>query len=142
MKGSPKNMQKDPKYVDLIEEIYKHLEYGIQIALSNGLSKEKIIVDPGIGFGKKWDDNYIILNRLREFQNLGCPMLIGVSRKSFIGKLLNQNEKERLMGTAAAVAISCLKGAQIVRVHDVKEMVQVVRIADQLQEPYTIIDWD
>ncbi len=133
MKGLPKDMQVNPKYLDLIGEIYEQLEQCVQIALKNGISKEKIIIDPGIGFGKEWADNFVLLRRLREFKSLGYPMLIGVSRKSFIGRLLNLNEKERLMGTAAAVAVSSLKGVEMVRVHDVKEMVQVVRIVDQLR---------
>ncbi|MBN2028787.1 dihydropteroate synthase [bacterium] len=133
MKGLPIDMQADPQYADLTGEIYQYLEENIQIALRNGISKEKIMIDPGIGFGKMWDDNFVLLRRLREFKSLGYPMLIGVSRKSFIGRLLNLNEEERLMGTAAAVAVSSLKGVEIVRVHDVKEMVQVVRIVDQLR---------
>ncbi len=133
MKGQPKDMQVNPNYTDLIGEIHQQLKQNIQIALRNGISKEKIIIDPGIGFGKKWDDNFVLLKRIKEFRSLGYPMLIGVSRKSFIGKLLNLREKERMMGTAAAVAVSSLKGVEIVRVHDVKEMVQIVRVVDQLR---------
>lgn len=134
MTGSPKDMQKNPKYDDLIGEIYDYLDHRIQMASEAGIPREKIIVDPGIGFGKKWADNFIILRRLREFRELGCPLLIGVSRKSFIGWALDLPEDERLMGTAAAVAASVLKGVHIVRVHDVKEMVQVVRIVDCIKQ--------
>lgn len=133
IKGDPKSMQRDTKYRDLIGEIYNYLKEGIQIATKAGISKQKIIVDPGIGFGKKWKDNFIILKRLKEFQSLGCPLLIGVSRKSFIGRALDLPEKDRIMGTAAAVTASVLRGVNIVRVHDVKEMVQVVRIADLIK---------
>ena len=123
------------QYDDLIGEIYDYLDQGIQMALEAGILREKIIVDPGIGFGKKWEDNFIILERLKEFRDLGCPLLVGVSRKSFIGWALNLPEEERLMGTAAAVAAIVLQGADIVRVHDVKEMVQVVRIVDRIKKP-------
>lgn len=130
MRGSPKDMQKNPVYDNLMGEIYDFLDQRIQTALEAGIPREKIVVDPGIGFGKKYEDNFVILRRLEAFQGLGCPLLVGVSRKSFIGWALNQREEERLLGTAAAVAASVLRGAHIVRVHDVKEMVQVVRICD------------
>lgn len=133
MKGNPKDMQKNPEYTDLIGEIYDYLDRRIQDALKEGIPLEKIIVDPGIGFGKKWKDNFVILERLKEFQRLGCPLLVGVSRKSFIGRALNLPEEERLMGTAAAVAASILQGVHIVRVHDVKEVVQVARIVDRIK---------
>ena len=133
MKGRPKIMQKNPKYADLIGEIYDFLNERVRYAVEAGVSREKIIVDPGIGFGKKWEDNYVILHRLQAFHDLGCPLLIGVSRKSFIGRALDLPEEERMLGTAAAVTASVLQGVPIVRVHDVKEMAQVVRIADQIR---------
>ncbi len=133
MKGLPKDMQQNPEYTDLVGEIYNSLEQSIRIALENGIPKEKIIIDPGIGFGKKWDANFIILKRIKEFNSLGCPILVGVSRKSFIGKALDLKENERLMGTAATVAVSSLKGVHLVRVHDVKEMVQIVHIVDYIR---------
>lgn len=133
MKGRPKIMQKNPIYTDLIGEIYAFLNERVQYAVEAGVSREKIIVDPGIGFGKKWTDNYVILRRLQTFHDLGCPLLIGVSRKSFIGWALDLPEEERMMGTAAAVTASVLQGVHIVRVHDVKEMAQVVRIADHIR---------
>lgn len=133
MKGTPKDMQINPEYTDLIGEIYDYLDRRIQGALKEGIPLEKIVVDPGIGFGKKWKDNFVILERLKEFQGLGCPLLVGVSRKSFIGWALNLPEEERLMGTAAAVAASILQGAHIVRVHDVKEIVQVARIVNRIK---------
>jgi len=133
IKGSPKDMQKKPEYKDLIGEIYDYLNQSIRKALDAGIPKENIVVDPGIGFGKKWEDNCTILKHLNKFQRLGCPLLIGVSRKSFIGWALGLPEEDRLIGTAAAVAISILRGANIVRVHDVKEMVQVARIADKIK---------
>ena len=133
MRGLPKNMQKNPTYTDLIGEIYDFLDERVAAAVDAGIARDRIIVDPGIGFGKKWPDNFILLNRLKQFQGLGCPLLIGVSRKSFIGWALNRPEDDRVMGTAAAVAASVLKGVHIVRVHDVKEMLQVVQIVDRIR---------
>jgi dihydropteroate synthase len=133
MKGLPKNMQKDPTYVDLIGDIYAFLDERVDAAVEAGIARDRIIVDPGIGFGKTWPDNFILLNRLKQFHGLGCPLLVGVSRKSFIGWALNLPEDDRVMGTAAAVAASVLKGVHIVRVHDVKEMVQVVQIVDRIR---------
>ena len=132
MKGLPRNMQKNPAYANLMCEISNFLEKRISVALYAGIFREKIIIDPGIGFGKTWTDNFVILNHLEVLQKLGHPLLMGVSRKSFIGRLLDLSEEERLLGTAAAVTASVLKGTHIVRVHDVKEMVQVVNIADRI----------
>ena len=133
MKGSPKDMQNNPEYTDIIGEIVEYLNQSILTALGAGISQDKIIVDPGIGFGKKWPDNFLIINRLNEFQTLNCPLLVGVSRKSFIGKALGLPEEERIMGTAAAITASILNGVHIVRVHDIKEMAQVVNIADRIK---------
>jgi dihydropteroate synthase len=133
MKGLPKNMQKNPTYTDLVGEIYAFLDERVTTAVEAGVARDRIIVDPGIGFGKTWPDNFILLNRLKQFHGLGCPLLIGVSRKSFIGWALNRAEDDRVMGTAAAVAASILQGVHIVRVHDVKEMVQVVQIVDRIR---------
>jgi len=133
MKGTPKNMQRNPVYTDLIEEIRTSLEESVQIGIKAGISKQQIVLDPGIGFGKTWEDNFVILKHIEEFIKMGFPVLIGVSRKSFIGKVLDLKEEDRLFGTAAAVAASALNGTHIVRVHDVKEMVQVVKIIDQIK---------
>ena len=132
-KGSPKDMQVSPKYHDVIQEIHDFMDASIRSAEDEGISKKKIILDPGIGFGKTAEDNYSILRKLSFLQDLGCPVLVGVSRKSFIGNVLNVKEEKRLLGTAAAVAISVFLGAHIVRVHDVREMVEVVRIADRMK---------
>lgn len=134
IKGTPRNMQKNPVYSDLLKEIYKYLSESITIAMNAGISANKIIVDPGIGFGKTFYDNLKLINNINYFHTLHCPVLIGVSRKSFVGKILDKNEKERMYGTAAAVAASVMNGANIVRVHDVKEMVQVVKIIDALKQ--------
>jgi dihydropteroate synthase len=132
MRGTPKTMQQDTEYGVLIEEISAFLMEAARAAVERGIAKEKIVVDPGIGFGKTWADNFLLLSRLPAFVRMGYPLLVGPSRKSFIGWALDLPEDQRLMGTASAVAASVLKGAHMVRVHDVKEMVQVTRIADRI----------
>jgi dihydropteroate synthase len=130
IQGSPKDMQKSPHYDDLMSEITLFLREGIEMAVEAGVDEEKIIIDPGIGFGKSVEHNLEILERLWELASLGRPILIGTSRKSFIGKVLGLPLEERLWGTAATVALSIANGARIVRVHDVEQMRQVVRISD------------
>jgi len=132
MKGTPLTMQRAPFYKDLIGEIIDYLNRAIEFALSYGIEREKIIVDPGIGFGKTTEHNLEILRRLKEFRVLGYPILVGSSRKSFIGNILNKPAEFRLFGTMAAVAISICKGANIVRVHDIKEISDVVKICDAI----------
>lgn len=134
IRGTPKSMQLNPQYEALLPEIMDYLRTSIRIALDAGVDEQRIIIDPGIGFGKTFEHNLRILNNLREFTLLGKPLLIGPSRKAFIGKILdNAPTSERLEGTAAAVAISIMNGAHIVRVHDVKEMVKVARVADAIK---------
>ena len=130
IKGTPKDMQQNPHYTNLVGEIYDYLSNSVTLAIEAGVAPQNIVVDPGIGFGKRLGDNYEILRRLNEFSELGYPLLIGPSRKSFIGKVLNAEPDQRLEGTAAAVALGIQNGANIVRVHDVKEMMRVCRIAD------------
>ncbi len=132
MKGLPRTMQVNPKYRNLIPEIISNLKEGIRIARSAGIDKDKIIIDPGIGFGKRTRHNLQILDRLSEFKKLGYALLIGTSRKSFIGNILDLPVDMRLMGTAATVAVAIYNGADIIRVHDVKEMVQVARMVDAI----------
>jgi len=132
LKGMPKTMQDNPYYEDLIAEIYEYLNERIEFAIQHGIEQSKIIIDPGIGFGKRIEDNFEILRNLRTFKQLGCPILIGPSRKSFIGAALNLPPAERKEGTAAAIAVGIVNGADIIRVHDVKEMAQVAKITDLL----------
>lgn len=132
IKGTPKNMQDNPTYVDAVGEIIEYLRGSIDLALQAGLPGEKIIVDPGIGFGKTTAHNLEIMRRLEEFRALEQPLLIGTSRKSFIGNILNLPVEERLFGTAATVAIAIANGADIVRVHDVRAMKQVARMTDAM----------
>jgi dihydropteroate synthase len=132
IKGTPRDMQANPEYEALIPEIMDYLREGIRIAEGAGI--DRIIVDPGIGFGKTFDHNLQIINNLQEFTLLERPLLVGPSRKAFLGKILDGAAPEdRLEGTAAAVAACVLKGANIVRVHDVKEMAKVVRVADAIR---------
>jgi dihydropteroate synthase len=134
IQGTPKNMQRNPSYKALIPEIMDYLREGISIARRSGISDEKIIIDPGIGFGKTVAHNLEIINRLNEFAGLEKPILLGHSRKSFIGNILdNAPAADRLEGTAAAAAIGIFNGANIIRVHDIKEMARVARIADEIK---------
>jgi dihydropteroate synthase len=134
MKGTPKDMQKAPVYEALIPEILDYLREGIRIAMEAGIPEDKIIIDPGIGFGKRFEHNLEIIHNLCEFALLEKPLLVGPSRKAFIGKILGDVPPgERVEGTAAAVAISIFNGAHIVRVHDVKEMAKVAKVADAIK---------
>ncbi|MFQ6112458.1 MAG: dihydropteroate synthase [bacterium] len=132
IKGKPRDMQKNPTYSDVIGEIYEYFENRIQYALAHGIKKERIILDPGIGFGKRVEDNYEILENLRRFTALNYPILVGPSRKSFIGKVLGLPPEESLEGSLAAATVAILNGAHILRVHDVKEMKRAAKIADCL----------
>jgi len=134
IKGRPKDMQINPVYTALIPEVMDYLRGGIEIARSAGIADDKIIIDPGIGFGKTVQHNLEIIKRLNEFTGFEKPILIGPSRKSFIGRILGDLPvSERLEGTAAAAAIGIFNGANIIRVHDVKAMVRVARIADSIK---------
>jgi len=133
IKGTPKNMQNDIKYNDLLTDLFDYFQERIEFATSNGISDEQIIIDPGIGFGKNVNDNYTIINNLSEFKKFGYPILIGPSRKSFIGSVLNKPADQRLYGTAAAVTASILNGANIIRVHDIDEMSQIALISDKIK---------
>lgn len=128
MQGEPRTMQDQPHYDDLIGEIHCFLAGRVALAQAGGIAATRILIDPGLGFGKCLGDNFELLGRLREFSDLG-PILVGPSRKSFIGKSLNLPVDERIFGTAAAVAVATLNGAAVLRVHDVKAMREVVEIA-------------
>lgn len=131
MKGNPQTMQRSPRYKNIIKEISLYLEESMRIAVGCGVLKKNIVVDPGIGFGKTLFHNLEILRRLREFRRLGCPVCVGTSRKSFIGKMLGSDDAgERLAGTIASCAVAIANGADILRVHDVREIVQAARVVD------------
>lgn len=133
MKGTPKTMQLNPYYDNVIEEILSFLKERIDFAVSKGIKREKIIIDPGIGFGKRVEDNLNIIKNLSKFKILNCPILIGTSRKSFIGALTNTPPEERLEGTIASNVIAIMNGADIVRVHDAKEMYKAIKIVDAVK---------
>lgn len=120
------------EYEDLMADVIRELRQSMEIALKAGVERSRIIVDPGIGFGKTVEQNLELLNKLSELKVLGCPIMVGPSRKSFIGYTLDLPVDQRVEGTAAAVAIAIARGADIVRVHDVKEMVRVARMTDAM----------
>ena len=140
MKGTPKNMQKNPVYDDVVLEVKNFLKERAELAMSKGIKKENIIVDPGLGFGKRTgqgiEDNWIILNRLMELKDLGYPVLVGASRKTFIGNTFGKEKplpvKERLEGSLAAACVAVLHGVDIVRVHDVKETRRCLDLIDHI----------
>lgn len=132
MKGTPRTMQESPTYRDLIGEIAEFLHERAKQAIAGGVVAASIVIDPGIGFGKTFEHNLEILRRLCEFRSLGFPLLVGTSRKAFIGKILDLPADNRVEGTGATVALSIANGADIVRVHDVAPMVRVARVTDAI----------
>jgi len=130
MLGTPRTMQTAPRYADVVDDLNAFFEERIQYATSRGVARDRILIDPGIGFGKTVEHNLELLRRLDEFNSLGCPVLVGTSRKSFIGTLLDLPVDDRIEGTAGSVACAVMNGARVVRVHDVKQMARVVRIVD------------
>jgi len=132
MKGTPKNMQKRPKYKNVIEEIKSFLKKRVKTALKTGIKKNKIIIDPGIGFGKRLKDNLIIIGNLSSFKELALPILIGVSRKSFIENLLNVTPDQRIEGTIASSLVSVLQGAHILRSHDIASLKKAVIVTEAI----------
>jgi len=133
MRGTPRDMQDNPKYDDLMIEVINSLRESIDIAVGAGISRDKIIVDPGIGFGKTVQHNLTIIKEIARLKVLAAPILIGVSKKAFIGEILDKNVDERLMGSISASLFAASGGANIVRVHDVKETAEAVRIHDAIQ---------
>jgi dihydropteroate synthase len=133
MKGTPADMQVNPSYDDVAAEIIAFLKEAMDQAVSRGVQRERIIVDPGIGFGKTFDHNLEILKELGRFQCLEAPVLVGSSRKAFIGRILDKKVHERDTGTMATVAAAVMNGAHIVRVHNVKQAVETVRVIDAIK---------
>lgn len=139
IRGTPKTMQTLTDYEDLIGEMLQFLEARLQAAIAAGIDRSQIIIDPGIGFAKKAAQNLEILRQLPAFRALGCPILVGVSRKSFIGQILNEPDPQsRVWGTAAACVSAIVGGTDILRVHDVLEMHDACRVADAIWRPYPI----
>ena len=140
MRGTPRTMQKQPWARDVMKDVTAGLRESVAVARRAGVRKTQIILDPGIGFGKSFAQNYELLAKLPELSRLGYPLLVGTSRKGFLGATLARDGKplppeQRIWGTATTVAASILQGAHIVRVHDVEEMAQVARVTDSLLHP-------
>jgi dihydropteroate synthase len=133
MRGTPETMQRDIRYESLISQIIAYLRESIGLAEKAGIDRERIVIDPGIGFGKTVDHNLAVIKHLYQFRILGQPILIGTSRKSFIGKILDLEVDQREEGTLASVVASILHGAHIVRVHNVRNAVRAARIADAVR---------
>jgi dihydropteroate synthase len=130
MLGTPRTMQTAPRYADVVDDLKSFFEERIEFATSRGIARDRILVDPGIGFGKTVEHNLELLRRLNEFGSLGCAILVGTSRKSFIGTVLGLPVDDRLEGTAGSAACAVMNGARVIRVHDVKQMTRVVRMVD------------
>jgi len=142
IRGTPETMQQLTDYNDLIGEIINVLKERIAAAERAGIARSRILIDPGIGFGKTYEQNLELLRQLNQFQALGVPLLVGTSRKSFIGKILNQNDpKKRVWGTGATCCAAIAQGADILRVHDLPEMWEVSQVADVIwRNSYTILE--
>ena len=132
LKGNPKTMQDNPSYEDLLEEIKTFFQERIDTAVSSGIKREKIILDPGIGFGKKFEDNLNLIRNLHYFNNLERPILVGHSRKSFIGKIVDLPPQDRLEGSLSAAVLSVSQGAHLLRVHDVAATKKAILVADAI----------
>ncbi|WGL99641.1 dihydropteroate synthase [Arsenophonus sp. aPb] len=128
MLGQPKTMQQTPDYKNVVAEVKQYLSDEIDRCKAAGIAKSRLIIDPGFGFGKNLAHNYQLLAKLNEFHALGVPLLVGMSRKSMIGELLDVPLEERLIGGIACAVIAAMQGAQIIRAHDVKETVQAMKI--------------
>ena len=132
MQGMPRTMQENPTYDDVVADISRFLIERAQYAEGQGVLPEQVLIDPGIGFGKTVEHNLKIIRRLEEFVSLGYPLVLGTSRKRFIGAVTGRVVTERMLGTAASVAFSIARGVDVVKVHDVEEMIEVVKMADAI----------
>ena len=132
MKGTPRSMQVDPHYNNVIKEICEFFKRKVKSAKNSGILDNMIILDPGIGFGKRLEDNFEIIRELKQICAMGYPILLGPSRKSFIGASLNLPVEERLEGTLASITVGIMNGANIIRVHDVKETLRAVKITEKI----------
>ncbi len=145
MKGNPKTMQDNPSYENLLEEVKSFFQERIDMAISYGIKREKIIIDPGIGFGKKFSDNLNLIRNLRYFEELERPLLVGLSRKSFIGKIVDQPSQDRLEGSLSAAVLSVSHGAHLLRVHDVAATKKAILVAEAIlneKKPVEIFNSD
>ena len=134
MQGVPKNMQDNPAYDDVVTDVYNYLEKKVQLCVNSGIDKSDIIIDPGFGFGKTLDHNYLLLNSLKKYTKLGCRILSGISRKSMIGSVINKPPSERLYGSLAATVLAIRNKANILRVHDVRQTRVLLNFKDLMIE--------
>jgi len=136
MLGKPKTMQIDPIYRDCITEIMQFFSERIHYCLNKGIPRDKIILDPGIGFGKRLSDNLMIIKKIAEFRTFGCPLMLGTSRKSFIGMVTGEKDhpENRIGGSLASEIVGIRNGADIIRVHDVAETVEAIKLLGALGE--------
>ena len=132
MRGTPRTMQSKAIYKDVVKEIIEELKISVEKCLGVGIKKERVIVDPGIGFAKTFDQNLVLIHHLSKLNILGCPIMLGTSRKSFIGDILEQPVGRRLMGSAATVTAGVLQGAHIIRAHDVKAIKETLKVTDAI----------
>jgi len=135
MQGLPRTMQLNPSYEALIDEVFAFLQDRLNAAQAGGIAAERLLIDPGIGFGKGAQHNLELLRKLHHFHALGRPLVVGTSRKSFIGRILGTEVDERVEGTAATVAAAIMQGADIIRVHDVGAMARLARMLDAMVRP-------
>jgi dihydropteroate synthase len=133
MQGEPQNMQHRPRYDGVVKEVTGFFEQRIKECTDAGLNYQRILIDPGFGFGKTLDHNYQILKCLHEFKQFDVPVLVGMSRKSMIGELLQRDVNQRLAGNIATATIAALAGVEIIRVHDVNETMDAIKIVNKLQ---------
>jgi dihydropteroate synthase len=134
MKGTPQTMQQEAQYAQVVTEVLGFLRARVAFAIDRGIARGQIAVDPGIGFGKTVEHNLRLLAHLDEFRSLGCPVLVGASRKSFIGNVLEREKEDRLYGSLAVAAWATVHGANVVRVHNVSETVEVVRMIEAMKQ--------
>jgi dihydropteroate synthase len=135
MQGTPRTMQENPTYADVVDDVRAFLAERVEDAVAAGIGEERIWVDPGIGFGKTPEHNLELLRRLRELRDLGRPILVGTSRKSFLGKITGRDVSGRLGGTIASNVLALRAGAEMLRVHDVREMREAVIVAEAILDP-------
>ncbi len=133
IKGTPRDMQKNPHYDNVLKEVHEYLEKSVEIGTKAGIEREKIIIDPGIGFGKRLEDNLNLIAHLDKFKDLDLPILIGISRKSMINMIMEMDVSQRLEPTIALNTVAAMKGANIVRVHDVRAHVKAMRMIDAVR---------
>ena len=145
MLGSPRNMQNNPKYKSIIDEMISFFNYRIEVANKYGVDKSNIIIDPGIGFGKTISQNDQIINNLDKFTEIGCPLLLGLSRKSFL-QYKNDTPKDRLHATMGVTALAIQKGINIIRVHDVEDtyrmLVIICRILQRINKKKNLLTYE